>query len=132
MGVAAALGERTMKRDWDVIREVLIEVESLNADERDRFAYCVRSDRDSTKDAHALLLRKAGLLEGADAESMGEAALLCPALTWQGHELLDTLRSKPVWQRIKSTAKDKGVELTFDTVKALGKMALDYVLRNGP
>jgi hypothetical protein len=25
-----------------------------------------------------------------------------PNLSWQGHDLLDTLRSKPVWDRIKT------------------------------
>ena len=58
-------------------------------------------------------------------------ALLSPELTWQGHDLLDTLRSKALWERIKTTAKEKGIELTFDTVKALGKLALDYVLKQG-
>ena len=53
--------------------------------------------------------------------------MICPDLTWQGHDLLDTLRSKPVWERIKTTAKDKGIELTFDAVKVLGKMALDAI-----
>jgi Hypothetical protein (DUF2513). len=51
-------------------------------------------------------------------------------LTWQGHELLDTIRSKAVWERIKTTAKEKSIELTFDSVKALGKLALEWVLAN--
>lgn len=120
-----------MKRDWDVIREVLIEVEGLDSDRRNSFSYNESGGQDASKVAHALLLWKAGFLEGMDAGSMGGAALLSPDLTWQGHDLLDTLRSKPVWDRIKSTAKEKGLELTFDTVKALGKMALDYVLQQG-
>jgi len=36
-----------------------------------------------------------------------------------------------VWERIKATAKDKSIELTFDAVKALGKVALDHVLKQG-
>jgi hypothetical protein len=51
-------------------------------------------------------------------------------LTWQGHELLDTIRSKPVWDKIKSTALDKGLELTFDTVKLLGAKALALIVGN--
>lgn len=31
-------------------------------------------------------------------------------------------------ERIKTTAQDKGAELTFDAVKALGKVALDWVI----
>jgi hypothetical protein len=51
-------------------------------------------------------------------------AILSPELTWQGHDLLDTIRSKAIWEKIKSTAREKGIELTFDAVKTLGKAAL--------
>jgi hypothetical protein len=122
-----------MKRDWDVIREVLIEVEELGADERDKFIYGVGSeyaDKDATKSEHAFLLWKANFISGIDASTFGGKALLSPELTWQGHDLLETIRSKAVWERIKTTAKDKGIELTFDAVKALGKVALDWVIAN--
>jgi hypothetical protein len=130
-----------MKRDWDVIREVLIEVEGLSDDNNDRGpnnrgqkVYGMGDEHDSveaTKSAHALMLWKAGYIEAIDAGTMGGPAIISPDLTWQGHELLDTLRSKPVWDRIKTTAKEKGLELSFDVVKGLGKMALDYVIKQG-
>ncbi len=44
---------------------------------------------------------------------------------------MDTLRSEALWERIKATAKEKGLQLTFDTVKALGKLALEYVTKQG-
>ena len=59
---------------------------------------------------------------------MDGPALISPDLTWAGHDLLDTLRSKPVWERIKMTAKDKGIELTFEAVKMLGSVALKSVV----
>lgn len=123
-----------MKRDWDVIREVLLEVEALSAEERDRVSYGrgdEHPDADPTKSEHAILLWSAGFIEAIDAGTMAGPAILAPELTWEGHELLDTLRSKPVWDRIKTTASEKGLDLTFDVVKALGKLALDYVLKQG-
>lgn len=123
-----------MKRDWDVIREVLIEVEGLSEKQRNTFGYGLGEEHagdDEAKSEHALLLWKAGFIEAVDAGTMAGSAILSPELTWQGHELLSTLHSKPVWDRIKTTAKDKGIELTFDAVKALGKVALDYVLKQG-
>ncbi len=86
---------------------------------------------ESVKSAHALMLWKAGYIEAIDAGTMGGPAIISPDLTWQGHELLDTLRSKPVWERIKTTAKEKGLEMSFDVVKGMGKMALDYVIKQG-
>lgn len=123
-----------MKRDWDVIREVLIEVEGLSEQQRNTFGYGLGDEHagdDPAKGEHALLLWKAGFIEAIDSGTMAGPAILSPELTWQGHELLDTVRSKPVWERIKSTAKEKGLELTFDVVKGLGKLALDYVLSRG-
>lgn len=123
-----------MKRDWDVIRGVLIEVEALSEQDRDTFGYGLGDEHagdDPAKSEHALLLWKAGFIEAIDASTLAGPAILSPELTWQGHELLDTLRSKPVWERIKSTAKEKSLELTFDVVKALGKVAVDYVMKQG-
>lgn len=120
-----------MKRDWDVIREVLIEVEGLSAEERDSFSYGVGSeyaDEDVAKSEHALLLWKANFIRAIDASTFGGRAILSPELTWQGHDLLETMRSKAVWERIKTIAKDKGIELTFEAVKALGKVALDWAI----
>lgn len=123
-----------MKRDWDVIREVLVEVEALSELERSSFGYGLGDERvgdDPAKSEHALLLWKAGFIEAIDGGTMAAPAILSPHLTWQGHDLLDTLRSEAVWERIKTTAREKGIELTFDAVKAIGKVALDYVLKQG-
>lgn len=120
-----------MKRDWDVIREVLIEVEGLSKDERDSATYGLGSEhaeQDENKSEHALLLWKAGYLSAIDAGTWAGPAIVSPELTWAGHDLLDTIRSKAVWERIKTIANDKGLELTFDSVKALGKLALDWVI----
>lgn len=122
-----------MKRDWDVIREVLIEVEGLDSGARDRKIYGIGDEHfpnEAAKSEHALMLWKAGYLSGVDASTFSGAALISPDLTWEGHDLLDTLRSKPVWERIKTAARDKGIELTFDAVKLLGKSALEAILRN--
>ncbi len=54
--------------------------------------------------------------------------MINPNLTWEGHDLLDTIRSKPIWEKIKSLAQAKGIELTFDAVKALGVFAYKQIL----
>lgn len=119
-----------MKRDWDVIRDILIEVEGMSVTERDSFMYG-RGRQDEAHGRHAMLLWEAGFLKGADAYSMAGPALLSPELTWEGHNLLDTIRSKPVWEKVKSTASDKGIELSFDAVIALGKAALVAIIGTG-
>lgn len=51
-----------------------------------------------------------------------------PRLTLRGHELLAELRSKELWERVKSTAKSKGIELTFDAIKAISKVVLKQLI----
>jgi hypothetical protein len=126
-----------MKRDWDVIREVLLEVEELSDDANDRGpnyrgqkVYGMGDEHfpgEAVKSAHAMMLWKAGYIHAINASTMGGDAIISPDLTWQGRDLLDTLRSKPVWERIKKTSNDTGIELTFDTVKMLGTAAVKWV-----
>jgi hypothetical protein len=59
---------------------------------------------------------------------MDGPALMSPDLTWEGHELLETMRSKAVWERIKKTATEKGIELSFDSIKALAVKALAAII----
>ncbi len=114
-----------MKRNWDVIRDVLTEVEALDRAEFQVIQYGPPSESVTPeKDVHGILLWQSGFITGANASGLAGDAVLAQSLTWEGHDLLETIRSKAVWERIKSTAEDKGIELTFDAVKALGKVAL--------
>tara|TARA_R110002126_G_scaffold124103_5_gene265942 strand:- start:20 stop:382 length:363 start_codon:yes stop_codon:yes gene_type:complete len=118
-----------MKRDWDVIRQVLLEVEGLSKSERSNFLYKASRIKDDTPQSeHAILLWRAGFLTGVDGSSQKEEELINPELTWQGHDLLATIRSQPIWDRVKLMSVDKGVELTFESVKLLGSIALKAVL----
>jgi hypothetical protein len=112
-----------MKRDWDVIRALLVEIEEDNCG---KSTYGDRNE--PIKTGHAFLLRDAGFIAAVDASTLTGRALIRPTLTWAGHELLDTIRSRSVWERIKRTAKEKGIELSFDAVKMLGKAALHLVI----
>ncbi|RKG31682.1 DUF2513 domain-containing protein [Acinetobacter guerrae] len=113
-----------MKRDWDVIRHVLIAIEDDNYDE-----YLEKSENDEAIIKNIVLLIQAGFIDGKVLASLDENAdVYVNDLTWQGHELLDTIRSKPVWEKIKSTAVEKGIELTFDTVKVLGAKVIELII----
>lgn len=117
-----------MKRNWDVVREVLLEAEALDQKRQKENCYQLSEDDDKGSAEHALALFRAGFLEGKEDGDEEGPYLRVKGLTWQGHELLETMRSKPVWESIKSTAREKGVELTFDAVKTLGAMAMKAVL----
>ncbi|MDC5054581.1 DUF2513 domain-containing protein, partial [Acinetobacter baumannii] len=95
-----------MKRNWDTIRAVLIAIEDDNYDE-----YLEESENQDVILKNTALLIQAGFIDGKVLDSLDMSAdVVVNDLTWQGHELLDTIRSKPVWDKIKSTALDKGLE----------------------
>lgn len=121
-----------MKRDWDVIREILTEVEGLSSEKRKIFIYGLEGDcatLDSMTSDHVILLFESGFLSGHRVDLSTCTAIRSPKLTWEGHDLLDTMRSNAVWERIKTLSTEKGIELSFDAVKTLGKVALEWVLR---
>jgi hypothetical protein len=80
---------------------------------------------------HLEILVDNGYLEGIKIRRLNNNfgySLAHPRLTMAGHELLDTMRSKPVWEQIKSLAKTKGLELTLDVIKGATGLAVKSVL----
>lgn len=136
-----------MKLDWDYIRELLISVE----EERDLFSD-VPEEPKWTDQAESTFVQEMAEFRKIEGRLFGHLELLLdnnflagikiirdasggfhysrfsPRLTLSGHELLADLRSKVLWEQVKSIAKNKGIELTFDTIKALGKIALQKIL----
>ena len=121
-----------MKRDWDVIRSLLEEVERQSGKQRRDSIYALRVDQSTEERAkveHIVLLEQAGFLTCEFVGGLDRDAWDSLELTWAGHDLLDTIRSQGVWNRIKAVAKTKGIELTFDAVKSLGKYAMEEALK---
>jgi len=117
-----------MKRDWDLIRKQLTDIE----EERDVFADLPKEqvqwlDDESEADfvkkqkeydeisgrilGHLELLVAAGYVEGINVRRGGHGDFVysrsSPRLTMGGHDLLDTMRSATIWNTVKETAKKK-------------------------
>jgi hypothetical protein len=124
-----------VKRDWDLIRAVLTQVE---AKAPGQFLSDTEVSGWSLADVrgHIAMLKEAGYLDARVLKGTGPGvgfiqAAQVAGLTYQGADLLDMLRSESVWQKTKALAKEKGIELTLDSIKALAKIALDIVLKGG-
>jgi len=110
-----------VKRDWDCIRAILIALddkgdtvsavrpENINGFDSDTVSYNIR------------LLIDARLIDGTCIKPT-DGSLRCLAfeMKWDGHELLDRMRSDTLWNRIKSAARERAIPLSFDVVKILG------------
>ena len=136
-----------MQRDWDFVRELLSDIEE------DKDIFVALPDEPKWGDfsesefqrqlsehrafhrrffGHLELLVDNGHVEGIElvrsADGLFSYGISDPRLTMAGHDLLDTMRSKTVWEKVKSTAKSKGIELTLDSIKPLAAFALKSLL----
>jgi hypothetical protein len=135
-----------MKRDWDLIRKMLTDIEEdrnvlaqipvepkwtdqpWEEYEQQLLEYNVTEGHIA---GHLEMLIENGYIDGLKVIRTGSGrfgySLAGPRLTMAGHDLLDTMRSPKIWESIKSNAKKKGIELTCDAIKALSGVALKQI-----
>jgi hypothetical protein len=114
-----------MKRDMDLIRELLLWIEEPpdGADTASDLENAVAATgRDPTECSYNItLLLDAGFIIGQP--SVGYDFYI-ERMTWQGHEFLDTVRDPEVWKKTKSGAQQIGswtVSLLVDLAKGFAK-----------
>lgn len=123
-----------MRRDWDIIRELLaqIEAETLPAfiDKTHREVQFGHGDAVFERDVarHLKLLAEAGYVYGIDIANSRPGrvsyARVEPELTMEGYDLLEVLRSKTVWTSVKDQMKATGAALTAEAIKAFASQAI--------
>ena len=120
-----------MKRDWDVIKAVLQELEPLNSVEGKTYSVHYTGEKQSSpEEIHkfemVILLLEQGFIQGHRSKSLGIEfkTILNLTLTWKGHDLLDTLNDNKLWSKIKETAVNAGLKVTFSTLGALQTAAI--------
>lgn len=98
-----------MRRDMDLIRELMLKLEGL--DLRPGAIMHFMPDDDEVRipgysaeeiQYHARLLTEAGLIEPGRGAMEG---FILRALTWSGHDFLDSVRSPEVWAKTKKGAE---------------------------
>jgi hypothetical protein len=114
-----------MKRDMDLIRELLLKLEALPM--RPGGIVTIPSDAaeiavpgyDSAQiDYHLGQIRRAGFIDEGGSRPMSGIGFRC--LTWQGHDFLDSVRDPKIWAKTKDGALAAG-GFTVDLLKDLAK-----------
>jgi hypothetical protein len=97
-----------MKRDMELIRELMLAIESQDGDENTDLEPAGYDE--SQIDYHLELLIEAGLVVGEVHHMMGgnRPVMRIERLSWEGHEFLDNARNEPVWKETMKTVKEKG------------------------
>jgi hypothetical protein len=109
-----------MKRDMDLVRQILIAIE----DHEHGFApevIEVPGYTEETVGYHLVLMAEAGLIRASDTTSFGEQSpsALPERLTWAGHEFIANARNERVWAKVKATVMAKGGSVSFEVLKFL-------------
>lgn len=121
-------GDSYVKRDIDLIREILLEVEARPASAPPTWLRIDGRDADMV-DEHVLILGDAGLLKVSEVPFR---EVETHRLTWAGHEFLDAARDPDRWESAKRTVSEKTGALGFEVLKEfLMKLVRDAVLAGG-
>lgn len=114
-----------MKRDMDLIRELLLEIEE-NQTASD-FSYEINANSNfdaNTVYQHLKLLRDGGMIDGEDSLSHDRSSkIIVLGITWSGHNFIDSVRDPEIWRRTKEGALAAG----GFTVELLTELAKGYV-----
>ena len=111
-----------MKRDWDLIREIMLAVEA----KPDVVARPLKIEGYSRTEVayHIKLLRDDGWLVALDASTLDGLSLQPTCLTSKGHGFAERLRSENAWSRTKSyIARKFGDVNVYQVYKVLGELA---------
>lgn len=121
-----------MVRSWDTVRAILLKLEAAESAHTTLALDQVEGIDPQEVGYHIMLLNEAGLIEAKILKSSsGDGAIamaLARRLTWQGHEFLDKIRDPSMWGKIKDKVKEKGLDLTFDAIKAAAGALINAAL----
>jgi DNA-binding transcriptional ArsR family regulator len=116
-----------MKRDMDLIREVMIEIEK-NPDPMTTADIDLTDYSPLEISYHIMLLAEHGFVRAVDFSSNDGLEWKAMRLTFDGHEFLDAARSDTVWR----TAKEKIVSatgvITLEALKVMMPRVMKYML----
>ena len=114
-----------MKRNMDLIRQILLAIE---VEPTTQHEFKMEGVDDLELWYNVDLLVQANLIRGVEvrwaADGAGPYAHSkgLVALTWDGHEFLEAIRSESVWQKAHEKANASGLDLqslTFEVIKSL-------------
>jgi hypothetical protein len=106
-----------MKRDMDIVREILISIEAAPFD-GGPLRLTWPEDYSSEQIAyHIMLLHQAGLIYAFDFSTEVAPDWRAGYLTWEGHEFLNAALDGGRWSRAKALVLEKGGGLVFEVLK---------------
>lgn len=115
-----------MKRDMDLIRDLLLKIE--DEENKARSSELIGDSDEAEKNRinnHIRLLYDAGFIKGIVSTPLsGRWRIQEIELTWQGHDLASTIRDPEIWSQTKDAAKTAGtgaIDFVWGIAKEVAK-----------
>ena len=109
-----------MKRDMDLVRLILLEIEDKYSSTA---IYDLAIDGYDTEMVayHCKILYEAGLISDYKAQYADNEIYVfgVGSLTWNGNDFLEKIRDDSQWKKVKETITKKGLPLVIDTIKSV-------------
>ena len=121
-----------MKRDWELIRKILVELETLGDTKSYLFPDAVKPYDTQIVSYHIRILGEAGLIQVNHPRGLevDEWVFIAERLTWQGHDLLDNIREQNMWNKVRRIIREKGIEISVEAIKLAAHMIVQQVFQD--
>ena len=116
-----------MKRDWELIRYLLLQFEGNEGDELNKYD-------DTLIMEHAFLLMEAGYLKNIHFQKNQVGTIIGMKLygnchiTMAGYDLLDSIRRRDIWDKVLAVIKERGGSLAISIVSKLAQKYIETQL----
>jgi len=113
-----------MKRDMDLVREILLAAEASEKLPLGWTDVEIEGRSRAEISYHIALMDECNLLVAQDLSDSDGYHYAVKRLTWDGHEFLDTIRDPEIWGKTKEGVKSVGsasLEFTWEMAKAYAK-----------
>lgn len=109
-----------MKRDMDLVRLILLEIEDKYSSTA-IYDLAVDGYDIETVAYHCKILYEAGLISDYKAQYADNEIYVfgVGSLTWDGNDFLEKIRDDSQWKKVKETITKKGLPLVVDTIKSV-------------
>ena len=118
-----------IQQDIDLMREIMLRIESTkNLNETPHLKFTdYASDH---VDFNLYLLINAGFVEGNVTKTMGGVYVIyVEHLTWDGFELLNSIRHDSIMDSVKTVIRDKGLDVGAVAIRLVAELAMAEMRR---
>jgi hypothetical protein len=119
-----------MKRDMDLVRAVLMEIEKAPFD-GGSLDISVPGHSSEEISYHILLMHEARLIEAVDLSSLDGVCWKPKRLTYEGHEFLDAARNDTFWKKAKDKVTTSTGTLTLEGLKIALSALMKHAIAGG-